>query len=63
MAAMAMADGVLENSELRLLKLCSARWTVPWSRVQLALDAGPQLFDPLVLRGSPEATTLMTCLV
>jgi predicted lipid-binding transport protein (Tim44 family) len=63
MAAIASADGVIENRERKLLKLCSERWSIPWSKVEIALSAGPQLFDRLVPRGSPEAEAFLRGLV
>ena len=63
MAAMAMADGVVDPSERKLLKMCSERWSVPWANVELALNAGPGLFDKLVSRGSAEAETFLRELV
>ncbi|MBL8940218.1 MAG: TIM44-like domain-containing protein [Archangium sp.] len=63
MAAMAMADGVVDPSERKLLKMCSERWSVPWANVELALNAGPGLFDKLVSRGSVEAETFLRELV
>jgi uncharacterized tellurite resistance protein B-like protein len=55
MAAIAAADGTVSGSERKLLKLCSDRWGVKWSDVELALGAGEQLFERLVPRGGPEA--------
>lgn len=63
MAAMAMADGVVDASERKLLKMCSERWSVPWANVELALNAGPGLFDKLISRGSAEAETFLKELV
>jgi tellurite resistance protein/predicted lipid-binding transport protein (Tim44 family) len=63
MAAMAMADGVLDAKERELLKMCSQRWSVPWSNVELALSAGPSLFERLVQKGTPEAEMFLKELV
>jgi tellurite resistance protein len=63
MAGMAMADGVLDAKERELLKMCSQRWSVPWSNVELALSAGPSLFERLVQKGSPEAEMFLNELV
>ncbi len=63
MAAMAAADGVVDAKERALLKQCSQRWGVPWANVELALGAGPGLFDKLVVRGSSEAEAFLRELV
>lgn len=63
MAAMAMADGVVDQRERALLKMASDRWGVPWANVELALNAGPGLFDKLMKRGSVEAEAFMRELV
>jgi len=63
MAAMAAADGVVDDSERKLLRMCSERWSVPWANVELALKAGPGLFDKLIAQGSAEAETFLRELV
>lgn len=64
MAAMATSDGVVTESERRLLKMTSERWGVPWANVELALGAPPDaLFDKLMPKGSAEAASLLTELV
>jgi tellurite resistance protein len=63
MAAMAVADGQVGSGERKMLKLCSERWSVPWQNVEMALNAGPQLFDRLVPRGSPEAEVFLRHIV
>ncbi|MHB8876107.1 MAG: TIM44-like domain-containing protein [Myxococcaceae bacterium] len=63
MAAMAAADGVVDEAERKLLKMCSQRWSVPWKNVELALGAGPGLFDRLAQKGSPEAEAFFKSLV
>jgi predicted lipid-binding transport protein (Tim44 family)/tellurite resistance protein len=63
MAGMAMADGVLDAKERELLKMCSQRWSVPWANVELALQAGPSLFERLVQKGTPEAEMFLNELV
>jgi tellurite resistance protein len=63
MAAMAAADGVVDAAEMKLLKMCSQRWSVAWANVELALKAGPALFDRLVQKGSPEAEVFLKALV
>jgi predicted lipid-binding transport protein (Tim44 family)/tellurite resistance protein len=55
MAAMAKADGVVDDRERRLLRMASERWGVPWGNVELALNAGDGLFQRLVTKGSIEA--------
>ena len=63
MAAMAAADGVVDAKELKLLKMCSQRWSVAWANVELALKAGPGLFDRLAQKGSPEAEVFLKSLI
>lgn len=63
MAAIAAADGEVTSAERKLLKLCSERWGVVWDNVELALSMGPQLFDRLVEKGSPEAEVFLRNIV
>jgi predicted lipid-binding transport protein (Tim44 family)/uncharacterized tellurite resistance protein B-like protein len=63
MAAIAAADGAVDSSERKLLKLCATRWSVPWQNVEMALSSGSQLFSKLIPRGSPEASVFMRNLV
>ncbi|MBS1148375.1 MAG: hypothetical protein H6Q89_73 [Myxococcaceae bacterium] len=63
MAAMAIADGVVDDKERALLKMCSERWNVPWANVELALNAGPNLFGRLVAKQTPEAENFLRELV
>ncbi len=63
MAAMAMADGVVDAGERKLLKMAADRWGVPWANVELALNAGPGLFEKLMARGSVEAEVFLQQLV
>ncbi|MCY1041730.1 TIM44-like domain-containing protein [Corallococcus sp. bb12-1] len=63
MASIAAADGEVSNAERRLLKLCAERWSVSWANVEMALNAGPQLFERLVPRGSPEAEVFLRHIV
>ncbi len=63
MAALAAADGTVDEKERRLLKNCAERWSVPWNNVELALKAGPALFERLVPKGSPEAETFLQHIV
>jgi tellurite resistance protein len=63
MAAIAAADGEVTSSERKLLKLCSERWGVDWANVEMALNAGPGLFDRLVTRGSAEAELILRNIV
>ncbi|NVJ23653.1 TIM44-like domain-containing protein [Myxococcus sp. AM011] len=63
MAAIAAADGTVTPAERKLLKLCSERWDVEWAQVEMALNAGPQLFERLVVRGSPEAEVFLRNIV
>jgi uncharacterized tellurite resistance protein B-like protein len=63
MAAIAAADGQVGPDERKMLKLCSQRWSIPWQNVEMALSSGPQLFDRLVPRGSPEAEVFLRHIV
>jgi tellurite resistance protein len=63
MAAIAAADGQVGPHERRMLKLCSERWSIPWQNVEMALSSGPQLFERLVPRGSPEAEVFLRHIV
>jgi hypothetical protein len=63
MATMAVADGAVDQRERQLLKMASDRWGVPWANVELALSAGPGLFDKLMKKGSVEAESFMRELV
>jgi uncharacterized tellurite resistance protein B-like protein len=63
MAAIAAADGVVDASERKLLKVCATRWGIPWQSVEMALNSGPQLFTRLIPRGSPEASVFLKNLV
>ena len=64
MAAMAMADGVVDEKERKLLKMASDRWGIPWANVELALNApAGALFDKLMVKGSTEAEAFLKELV
>lgn len=63
MAALAASDGTVDRAERKLLELCARRWSVPWSNVEMALTAGPNLFTRLVQRRTPEAEVFLRHLV
>jgi len=64
MAAIAKADGVVDDSERKLLKEMSTRFRVPWANVELALQAdGQQLYGNLLSKGSTEAEAFLGQLV
>lgn len=64
MAAMAMADGVVDEGERKLLKMASDRWGIPWANIELALNApAGSLFDKLIVKGSTEAESFLKELV
>jgi tellurite resistance protein len=63
MAALASADGQVDRAERKLLEDCARRWSVPWSNVEMAINAGPGLFTRLVQRGTPEAEVFLRNLV
>ena len=63
MAAIAASDGTVDKAERKMLELCARRWSVPWSNVEMALNAGPNLFTRLVQRSTPEAEVFLRNLV
>lgn len=64
MAAMAMADGVVDEKERKLLKMASERWGIPWANLELALNApASSLFNKLMVKGSSEAESFLKELV
>jgi tellurite resistance protein len=63
MASVAVADGSLDAAERKLLRMCAERWDVAWANVELALNAGPGLFDRLIAKGSEEAESFIRELV
>ncbi|HSP18992.1 MAG TPA: TIM44-like domain-containing protein [Myxococcaceae bacterium] len=63
MAAMAAADGVVDDRERRMLKLCADRWGVPFENVEQALKADPALFERLVPRPGPGSESFLRTLV
>ena len=63
MAAMAAADGQVDDRERRMLKLCAERWGVPYENVELALNADPALFERLVPPPGPGGEAFLRSLV
>jgi uncharacterized membrane protein YebE (DUF533 family) len=63
MAAMAAADGQVDDRERRMLKLCAERWGVPYENVETALHADPALFERLVPPPGPGAEEFLRSLV
>ncbi len=63
MAAMAAADGGVDDRERRMLKLCAERWGVPYENVELALNADPALFERLVPPPGPGGESFLRSLV
>jgi tellurite resistance protein len=63
MAALAAADGEVSPKERQLLEMCAERWSVDFERVKLALTAGPQVFERLIPKSSPEASSFLKQLV
>ncbi|SEK78821.1 zinc-ribbon domain-containing protein [Stigmatella aurantiaca] len=64
MASIAAADGTVDATERKLLKVCATRWSIPWQNVEMALNAGQPLFQKLMpTKGSPEASVFMDHLV
>jgi len=63
MAAMARADGQVDDKELRMLKLCAERWGVPFEAVEQALAADPAVFERMVPAPGPEGEAFLRSLV
>ncbi len=64
MAAMAMADGTVDEKERAMLKMASDRWGVPWANIELALNSpATSIFNRLIVKGSSEAESFMRELV
>jgi len=63
MAAMAAADGVVDDRERRMLRLCAERWGVPFENVEMALKADPALFERLVPPPGPGGEAFLRSLV
>jgi uncharacterized tellurite resistance protein B-like protein len=63
MAAMAAADGTVDDRERRMLKLCAERWGVPYENVEMALKADPALFERLVPPPGPGGEAFLHALV
>ena len=63
MAAMAAADGSVDDRERRMLKLCAERWGVPFENVEQALNADSALFERLVPPPGPGGETFLRSLV
>ena len=63
MAAMASADGRIEDRERKLLRMCAQRWNVPWAEVEEWLRRGAAGFGELVKPGTPEAEAFLEALV
>ena len=63
MAAMARADGQIDDREMRMLKLCAERWGVPFEAVEQALAADPAVFERLVPAPGPQGEAFLRSLV
>ena len=63
MAAMAAADGAVDERERRMLRLCAERWGVPYENVEMALRADPALFERLVPPPGPGGEAFLRSLV
>lgn len=63
LAAVAKADGVVDASELKLLKWASTRWQVPWPRVEAMLQRETSDIQPPIARGAPEGEALLRQLI
>jgi len=60
MVAIVKADGVIEPSELRLLRDCAVRWNIQWPKVQEMLDAAvDESFGNLSPKSPPEARAFL----
>lgn len=63
LAAVAKADGVIDPSELKMLKWASTRWQVPWPRVETMLQSDLSQLHPPIARGAPEGEVLLRQLI
>jgi tellurite resistance protein len=63
MAAMARADGQIDDREMRMLKLCAERWGVPFEAVEQAIAADPAVFERLVPAPGPQGEAFLRSLV
>src|SRR5262249_28964767 len=63
MAAMARADGQVDDKELRMLKLCAERWGVPFGGGGQALAADPAVFERIVPSPGPGGEAFLRSLV
>lgn len=64
MAAVAQADGVVDEQEKKLLAMAAKRWGIAWTSVELALKSPPEtLVHRLIVKGSPQADIFMRELV
>jgi hypothetical protein len=62
MAAVARADGVVDHSEMKLLRTAAHRWQVPWSKVEPFLEDGAGLTDAFD-GGAPDPEEVLRTLV
>ncbi len=63
MAAVANADGEVDEKERALLRMCAQRWGVEWPRLESALNAGIDSASINVPKGSPEAESVLRAVV
>jgi hypothetical protein len=64
LVAIVKADGVVEPSELRMLRDSAARWHVPWSDVQAMLDHGvDETFGSLQPQSPDQASAFLEQLI
>ena len=63
MAAMARADGQIDDRERRMLKLCAERWGVPFEAVEQALGTDPAVFERMVPTPGPGGDAFLRSLV
>ena len=63
MAAVANADGAVDEKERALLRMCAQRWSVDWPKIESALNMGIDSASISVPRGSPEAESVLRAVV
>ena len=63
MAAVANADGAVDEKERALLRMCAQRWSVEWPRLETALNMGIDSASISVPKGSPEAESVLRAVV
>ncbi len=63
LAAVAKADGVVDKSELKMLRQASTRWSVPWPQVEAMLSTDLPLVTPPTKQRAGEGEALLRQMV